>query len=430
MTTLLNVLRQIRRTGIRAIRILKSQYASLGILRDRRIAVLAAANVLDTMSATVFVPLLPSLAEELGASAVVIGLIFTVPAVVSAVFKAPAGYLSDRIGRRPLISIGVTASALPVIAIAFAWSPLVLIVLRSVDALLRAFVGPATTAYLGDTYDADNRGEAFGAYHTSSMIGAAAGPALGGSIAEFGGIRLPFLVLGAGTLVGGFTLLAFLPAIEGQSDTNGAGTLGILPDVSRNSIGVFLSVPAVAWLVTASIDEFGSNALNPTFPLLLQETVGRGPAYVGTTYSALALAMLVFLPIGGRVSDRIGRIQVLLVSYVGWCLVMIGLAVATTPFIPPVLMFVGGVLSAFAAPASFALRYEIAPDGREGTFSGITGAAESIGKATGPMFAGVIMGLWGVRIAVIAAGISWLAAVPLLAFFVPRGSDASDTSPS
>jgi MFS family permease len=427
MSRVLYLTRRIRRIVRIAATTIVSQYASLALLRDRRLAILALANVFDTMSATIFVPLLPSLADELGASGVVIGLIFTAPAIVSAVVTPPAGYISDRVGRRPLIATGMTLSAVPVVAIAFAWSPVVLILLRSLDALLRGIVSPATTAYLGDTYDASERGEAFGAYHTSSMVGAAAGPALGGLLADIGGVRFPFVVLGGGTLFGGLLLVVFLPAVE-TNDVNGADSSGLFPAVSRESLAAFLSMPMVAWLLTASIDEFGSNALNPTFPLLLQETIGRGPTYVGTTYSALALAMLIFLPIGGKATDQLGRIRVLLISYMGWCVVMGGLATTTIPLVPPLLMFLGGVLSAFAAPASFALLYEIAPDGREATFSGITEAAESLGKAAGPLFAGIVMSLWGVQFAVIVAGLSWLIAVPLLLFVVPQGVSANDNS--
>lgn len=415
-----------RRIVTTALSAIAEQYSSLRLLRERRLAVLAVANVLDTMSATIFVPFLPSLAEDIGASPIVIGLVFTVPAIVGMLVSAPAGYLSDRLGRRPLIWAGITFSALPVMAIAFAWSPLVLIVLRSIDALLRAFVGPATNAYLGDTYAAEKRGSAFGAYQTTAMAGAAAGPVLGGVLAELGGVRLPFLVLGAGTLVGGVVLFAFLPPVDGGADPDGDETPSILPDLSGDSIGVFLSVPAVAWLATAFINEFGTSVLNPIFPLLLQETVGRGPAYVGTTYSALAVAMVIFMPIGGRFADRIGRVRIMTITPIGWCVVMVGLAVATSPFLPPVLMFLGGILSAFAAPASSALRYEIAPDGREATFGGITGTASSIGTAAGPVFAGIATGLWGVRTAVIAAGLSWLVAIPLFVFFIPETAGSDD----
>jgi MFS family permease len=302
---------------------------------------------------------------------------------------------------------------------------LILIVLRSLDALSRGFVSPATNAYLGDAYSEEKRGSAFGAYQTTAMIGAAAGPVVGGAIAEFGGIRLPFLVLGAGTLVGGLVLFAFLPSVDGEDDPTEDETLSILPDLSRRSIGMFLSVPAIAWLATAFINEFGTTTLNPIFPLLLHETVGRGPAYVGTTYSALAVAMLIFMPIGGRFADRLGRVRVLTVTPIGWCIVMVGLAVAADPLVPPLLMFLGGILSAFAAPASLALRYEIAPDGREATFSGLTGTVSSTGKAVGPMFAGVVTGLWGVRMTAIVAGLSWLVAVPLFFFFVPETRDSN-----
>lgn len=133
--------------------------------------------------------------------------------------------------------------------------------------------------------------------------------------------------------------------------------------------------------------------------------------------------MLLFLPVGGRITDRFGRIRVLLLSFAGWAVVMVGLAITTHPLVPPILMFLGGLLSALAVPALYALRYELAPDGREATFSGITGTAESIGEASGPLFAGATMGLWGVRLTVIVAGIAWLAALPLIGVVLPRGTD-------
>ena len=405
---------------------LAEQYSSLRLLRERRLAIIATSNVLDVMSATIFVPFLPSLAEKLGASPLVIGLIFTIPAIVAAIVSAPAGYVSDRVGRRPLIWGGVTLSAFPVMAISLSWSPIILIALRAIDSLLRAFVGPAMHAYIGDSYPGEERGSAFSVYQTTRIGGAAVGPVLGGAIAQFGGIRLPFLVLGAGTLIGGLILLAFLPTVDDESDNDEDASPSLFPNISRTSIAVFLTVPGVAWLANAFLGTFGESALNPIFPLLLEETVSRGPAYVGSTYSALAFAMLIFMPIGGRFADRVGRVRVLAVTKFGWFVVMIGLATTTSPFLPPALMFFGGVLSAFAAPASLALRYEIAPDDREATFSGMTRTASSVGKAAGPLFAGAVMGAFGVRTATIAAGLSWLVSIPLLLRFIPRTAGSDD----
>lgn len=416
---------QIQQVGSTILAVLAEQYSSLRLLRERRLAVLAISNILDVMSATIIVPFLPSLADKLGASPLVIGLIFTIPAIVASIISAPAGYVADRIGRRPLIWGGVTLSALPVMAISLAWSPLILIVLRAIDSLLRAFVGPAMHAYVGDSYSDEKRGSAFSVYQTTRIAGAAIGPVVGGAIAQFGGIRLPFFILGAGTLVGGLILFVFLPAIEDSSDAKD-NPLNFFPKFSRTSLTAFLTVPAMAWLVNAFLGTFGEFALNPIFPLLLEETVSQGPAYVGSTYSALAVAMLVFMPIGGRFADRVGRVRLLVVTKFGWFVVMIGLATATSPLLPPVLMFFGGVLSAFAAPASMALRYEIAPTGREATFSGMTGTASSVGKAAGPLVATAVMGMFGVRIATIAAGFSWLVAIPVLLLFIPRAGDSDD----
>jgi MFS family permease len=417
---------KIFRGVVRQIRfVLRTDTGIFHLLRDRKLGVLAIANALDTMSTTIVVPVLPSLADQLGASPFLIGLLFTVPAVVGAVVQIPGGFLSDQWGRKPVISIGMTLSSIPVMAIAFAWSPLVLLVLRGADGFFRAFVSPATNAYIGDTYERDKRGQAFSIYHTSGMVGAAIGPVLGGVIAEIGGLGLPFLILGVGTLLGGLILFVYLPTVAVKTEDTEAAPK--ILDMANINSKTYLSVPIVAWLLVVFIDEFGSTALRPSIAPLLSETLGRGPAYVGVTYSALAVAMLLFLPIGGRVTDRLGRINVLLVSFVGWAVVMVGLAITTRPILPPILMFLGGILSALAVPALYALRYELAPEGREATFSGITGTAESIGEAAGPAFAGLAMGIWGVQITVILAGLSWLAALPLIGLLIPTRKDSDPT---
>lgn len=63
---------------------------------------------------------------------------------------------------------------------------------------------------------------------------------------------------------------------------------------------------------------------------------------------------------------------------------MVGLAVRTLAVLPPLLLFLGGVASAFSAPALGALCYEIAPEGGESTLLGFFAAIAAAGVGLRP----------------------------------------------
>jgi MFS family permease len=133
------------------LRRLGAGYASLRLLADRRLAPLAAANVLDRMSVALVVPLLPLYATRLGAGPATVGLLFAAETAAQALCSAPAGRLADRVGRRPAIVAGTTISGAALAALALVGTPAALVALRALDgagsALLvgigiRVVVGP------------------------------------------------------------------------------------------------------------------------------------------------------------------------------------------------------------------------------------------------------------------------------------------------
>jgi len=70
-------------------------------------------SLLGTLGFAVIFPTLPLyLSEDLGISAGIIGLIFGAYAASETIFKTPLGFLSDRLGRRPLIIAGLAISFL------------------------------------------------------------------------------------------------------------------------------------------------------------------------------------------------------------------------------------------------------------------------------------------------------------------------------
>lgn len=387
-------------------------YRSLGQLRDPRLALLAGANLLDGASTSIVVPLLPLYAEALGVGPAYLGLLFALPPLFRALFSTPMGYLADRLGRRPFLVSGTAASAVGVAGLALTTDPTAWLVLRAVDGVGSAMRDAPTTAYIGDIVDGDERGRALGAYQTAGMLAVAVGPALGGGLAETGSLGLPFLVLGGATLLGA-ALLAFLPPVPGGVDAEVS-----LPSLEGLRRG--LSLPVAVLAASGFAAALGTAAMNPIFAPLLEATVGAGPGYIGFVWSCLGLGLVLFIPIGGTLADERGRVPTLVAGKTLWAAATVGLAIGAVALLPPVLMFLGGVASAFMAPALGALRYEVAPEGRESTLLGFFGAVGAAGGVVGPLAGGWVAGVVGLRTTVVLVGLLWLCDAVALRVGVPE----------
>lgn len=395
---------------------IRDQYSSLGLLRRQELALLSVTNLLDTMSGTIVVPLLPIYAATLGADPFTIGAIFAAPSVTKALLSVPFGYLSDRTARRPWILAGTVLGGLSVIGLAFAAGPLWLVGLRGLDGVGAAMKAPAANAYVGDLAADDERGRVFGAYHTLGRLGVVLGPAFGGALSVYG-LAVPFLVLGVGTVLGGLLLVA-LPR-HSTAGADEASGFGLQSDLS-------LSVPISALLADTSVSAIGTGAFDPLFPLLLSATVGGGPSYAALVWSGFGMAMLLFVPVGGTLADQTGRTRTIALGKLVWGVVLFGLVVAGHPAVPVALLFVAGIASALAGPAKGALTYELASDGDEATLVGINGAAHSAGRALGPLVGGFVAAWFGVTTAVAGIGVLWMLLIANVVLLVPEPGDGDE----
>ncbi|MCH7661624.1 MAG: MFS transporter [Euryarchaeota archaeon] len=402
-------------------------YGSLGHLKNPDLALLALAGLFASMSHSIIVPLLPAYADSLGAGPVFIGLLFGAPAAVQAICSPLFGYLADRMARKPLICFGIALGVGSVAALGVASGPLALLALRGLDGLALAMQQPATTAYIGDQYADDERGGALGAFKSAGLVGVAVGPALGGALSLWGTLGTPFLVLGTVTVFVGVFLVFRLPRArpsEVNTDENDTGG----SDSPRFALADFrgtLTISMVALAASVFVSQLGTGAFGPFLAPLLEARVGGGPEYASLAWSAFGLAMVLAMPIGGTLADRWGRKPMLIVSKLVWAAVVCGPALATVPQIPPVLLLVAGVASAFGGPAMGALQYEVAPKGREATVLGIYSALASAGVAVGPILGGWVVGQWGLVALFLTMGALWAADTLTIAFGV-RESNAEE----
>lgn len=90
------------------------------------------------------------------------------------------GQWSDRVGRRPLILLGIAGSAVAQILFGLASSVTMLYVVRALGGFLAAAMLPAATAYVADITTDRDRAKGMALVGTASSLGAIVGPAFGG----------------------------------------------------------------------------------------------------------------------------------------------------------------------------------------------------------------------------------------------------------
>jgi len=155
-----------------------------------------------------FLGYFPLYASGIGINDALIGLIIGVQLATTMLAKPLCGRLSDRLGRKRMILVGLflVAASLPVIAQVHA--PLLLAFLSAILGLGVAIVTTSTTALVADLVRAGQMGSAMGVFGTIWDSGEAVGPVLAGILVAQAGYGVAF-----GTIAAGLALVALLFAL-------------------------------------------------------------------------------------------------------------------------------------------------------------------------------------------------------------------------
>jgi MFS transporter, DHA1 family, tetracycline resistance protein len=251
--------------------------------------ILFATVFFDLLGFGIVIPFVPMYAASLGIGAGSIGLILSTYSIMQFIFATLLGRLSDRIGRRPIIMLGLLGSSLSYLIYGFTDSFAGLLISRAVHGACAATISTAQ-AYIADTTEESKRAHAMGMIGAAFGLGFVLGPAIGGLLGAVS-MRTPVLFAAALTFVNLIFAGVWLPESLQPQDTapsasaaQGAHQMLDLPRrLQRHRANALLF--AVAFLMTFAIAE-----LEATFALTVPAVYGYAAAGVG---GLLAFAGLV-----------------------------------------------------------------------------------------------------------------------------------------
>jgi multidrug resistance protein len=146
---------------------------------------------------------------------------------------------------------------------------------------------------------------------------------------------------------------------------------------------------------TVALDLVGFGIILPILAIY-GERLGASPTTLGFVVSSFSLAQFLFSPLLGRLSDRIGRRPVILLSLFGTAVGSVLTGAATSVWMLFLGRIVDGASGASVSVAQGAVT-DVAPPSERPRLLGLLGAAFGVGFVLGPALGG-LAALWGPRV--------------------------------
>lgn len=147
---------------------------------------------------------LPIYLTNLGADNSLIGLIIAFNFAVQIVLMPSMGWLSDRIGRKQILSLGMFATFLATVLLSIVTNPLEVLGIELAVAFSWACLLVASNAFVADISPPEKLGSMMGLVFTSMNLGGVIGPIVAGITSEIFNLKVTFQILSI------FPLIAFI----------------------------------------------------------------------------------------------------------------------------------------------------------------------------------------------------------------------------
>ena len=370
-----------------------------------------APSFLLSMGQGILIPVLPGFAkEEMSASIGLIGLVIAARYIGTMIFDVPAGILVGRIGLRKTMTAGVLLFGVAAIWAGMSPNFSSLMAARLLAGASYALWSISRHSYIAAVVPMDVRGRALALFGGLSRIATILGPLIGGILAEFVGIRVPFF---AQATVAIFTLLMILVTAKNMVEPQQTGMRRNVFKELGNVISTHRSDFATAGVAAIALQflRSGREFLIPVWG----EEIGLGKDQIGYIATiSFAIDSMMF-PLVGYSMDRWGRKSTGIPAFL-----VLGMAIALIPQTGTfgALLAVGllaGLGNGLSSGFVLITGTDLSPKNNPGGFLGVWRFISDTGGASGPVAIGGLAQIVTLGVASLAtAGIGAFGAFMLI----------------
>ncbi|MDG0979091.1 MAG: MFS transporter [Halieaceae bacterium] len=367
---------------------------STATLPTRHLALLIASLMAISMGQSMTFAILAPLGREVGMTELSITLLIACSSLTFGLASPYWGRMSDRIGRKPLIMVGLVGYFFGTTAFTSAFFLglngvltgtglfTALLIARCLHAGIMSATGPSTAAYAADNTTPDKRTKAMAKLGTASSLGMILGPAFAGATASFG-LMAPLYAAAVLTLIMAALVWKMIPNVPPNE-----------PLSRKHSVKLRYSDPRIWPFIAIATGMFmGFAGVQQTLGFFLQDQFNLSGVRTAqlTGIAMLTSASFTFL------------IQTTVMQWVNWtpgrfikiglsCISMGAVIIASSSMFPYIAfgmgimgMGVGCTMPSIIAATSLA----VAPH-EQGAAAGMISGSPAIGFGIGPVFAGYL----------------------------------------
>lgn len=364
------------------------------VFKNTRFVFILITAFLSVMGIGLIIPVIPFIVSEFVDStkpdqiALYVGLLISLYSFCQ-FFAAPVlGALSDKYGRRPILLLCLTGSAIGYILFGIGGSLIVLFIGRVIDGLTGGDIS-TIFAYIADITAPANRGKYFGVIGATVGLGFILGPSLGGFLSHIS-LSAPLFFAAGLTLLNALFGFFVLPESLDKKHR--------MTDFSLHHLNPFVQLTEVLkdthikhLFTMAFFYFFAFSMLQGVGSVFLKDTVHFSPSDIGLYFLVLGLGdMFTQGFLSGKLMPRFGTVKLALAGFI---LTGVAYTINTViPLFPHVFLVYGYILvyafgSGMFEPASGAMISAAAGPTQQGRVQGASQSMQSIARIIGPITA-------------------------------------------
>lgn len=336
--------------------------------RLKLVLIIGGLSAFAPLSIDMYLPALPSLTRDLGGSASLVQLTLTACLLGLSAGQLVAGPLSDSLGRRRPLLVGLACYAVASLLCSFAPSVPALVILRLVQGTAGAAGLVIARAVVRDVYEGNDIARFFALTMLVNGLAPILAPLVGGQVLRFTSWRGVFVIL---ALIGAILLVASALGLaeslppERRRSGGVRNTLATFRALSRDR--VFVGYALSSGLAFAAMFTYISGS-----PFVLENIFGVSPQAFGLFFGTNALGIVLLGQVGGRLVGRVGSRRLL----------VIGLGIALTGGLLLLVTVIFGLGLAGILPGLFLVASSIGLVGPNATALALEDHAHQAGSAS------------------------------------------------
>ncbi len=355
-----------------------------------------------SMGQSVYWQTMPIIGREFGFSEMEINTVVSISAAMFIIFTPFWGRLSDRIGRKSVLLVGLTGYVLSNIIFLYSASIgllgyvsgffllFILLVSRIINSAVGAASRPATGAYVADVTSLEERTSGMGKFGAANNIGTILGPVLVGSIIGINifnskidvfALLTPLIVMSFLMIVAIFFVLLFLPNKKSADSDEMSSER---PALDKN-LKLLISIGVIVFTSFAIVQSVTAYYVQDRFSLTLDETARSTALLLGTMALMAIVSQLTLV-------QRFKGPPLELIKYSIPLFVLSSLIIVFSPSYTYIYfgMAIMGLAMGLASPGYTAAASLNADPNNQGAAVGLAMVAPGLGFTLGPFLSGLL----------------------------------------